>query len=111
MVKVIKVTIVKNSNDDICAFEVKNHGKSIVCASVSMLVINTLNAIEVFTDEPMLYQADEDEMGYISAEFEDIKNGIHNEKVALLLDTMELGLLSTEKNYKKEITIKYKRLK
>lgn len=107
----IKVTIVKNSNDNICAFEIENHADSYVCAGVSMLVINTLNAIEVFTDEPMLVQIDEDNTGYISAEFENIKNGMADDKLALLLNTMELGLVSTKKNYKKEITIKYKRLK
>ena len=38
-----------NKNGDIYGFTIKNHGVSIVCAAVSALSINTVNAFKVFT--------------------------------------------------------------
>ena len=67
-------------------------GKDIVCASISVLVINTLNAIEKFAGE----QADvATEDGVIECHF---PNEI-NDKTKLLMDTMLLGLKDIEKNY------------
>ena len=84
--------------DGICrGFSVEGHamfdekGKDIVCAAVSILTINTVNALEQFTD----------------ADFSlDTENGIAlrfttvpDEKAKLLTDTYLLGLQGIEKEY------------
>lgn len=100
----INVKIYK-SCDRIFAFSVENHGDSIVCAGVSMLVINTINAIEQFCDTNYTVDVDE-KNAIISAEFSDIFKGKPDEKVDVLLNTLELGLLSTESNYTNDIKVK-----
>ena len=89
------------SNDSYKGFTCTGHagfaasGKDIVCASISVLVINTLNAIEQFTDEKMEVITKD---GVIECRF---PNEI-NDKTRLLLDTMVLGLKDIEKNYGKQ---------
>ena len=70
-------------------------GKDIVCASISVLVINTLNAIEKLADEKVDVTAED---GVIECHF---PNAI-NDKTKLLLDTMLMGLKDIEKNYGKQ---------
>ena len=70
-------------------------GKDIVCASISVLVINTLNAIEQFANEQTDVTAED---GVIECRFQ---NDI-NDKTKLLMDTMLLGLKDIEKNYGKQ---------
>ena len=70
-------------------------GKDIVCASISVLVINTLNAIEQFANEKTDVVAKD---GVIECRF---LNEI-NDKTKLLMDTMLLGLKDIEKNYGKQ---------
>ncbi|MDE6181647.1 MAG: ribosomal-processing cysteine protease Prp, partial [Eubacteriales bacterium] len=41
----IKVEFYQKSNK-IVGFEIKNHGKDIVCSAVSILSLNTVNSIE-----------------------------------------------------------------
>lgn len=70
-------------------------GKDIVCASISVLVINTLNAIEKLANEKMEVTAQD---GVIECHFPDSIN----DKTKLLMDTMLLGLKDIEKNYGKQ---------
>ena len=72
--------------------EFAESGKDIVCASISVLVINTLNAIEKFANERVEVTIED---GVITCQF---PNEI-NDKTKLLLDTMLLGLKDIEKNY------------
>ena len=90
----------------ITGFSVKGHagfakaGKDIVCASVSMLVINTINAIEKFTEDKIAYQADE--KGAIGLKIEN-----PGSEADLLLNTLLMGLESVRSEYgKKYIEIK-----
>ncbi len=71
-----------------------DNGTDIVCAAVSMLVINTLNSIEQLTDYPVDAIADA-ENGILEAEFETplSKEG------ELLIQSMILGLTQTQNNY------------
>ena len=52
----IEVTVYKTMRHEYAGFDMSGHagyddiGKDIVCAAVSVLVINTLNSIERFTD-------------------------------------------------------------
>lgn len=71
-------------------------GSDIVCAAVSVLVINTINAIEEFAKESMEIVTGQED-GIIDVIF---VNPV-NEKTKLLMDTMVLGLKSIEKQYGK----------
>ena len=67
-------------------------GKDIVCASVSVLVINTANAIDQLTDAD--FKASQDD-NIITFEFESIPD----EKSRLLMDAMIIGLNEIQKSY------------
>ena len=100
--------LVKKTKDDYRGFTCTGHagyaesGHDIVCAAVSVLVINTINAVEAFAKEPMEVVAGGDG-GVIDVV---VLNPV-NEQTALLMDTMILGLKDIEKQYGK----KYLRLK
>ncbi|MCD8039623.1 MAG: ribosomal-processing cysteine protease Prp [Lachnospiraceae bacterium] len=70
-------------------------GKDIVCASISVLVINTLNAIEKLAAENAEVQMDD---GIIECIF---PNEL-NDKAKLLMDAMVMGLEDIEKGYGKQ---------
>ena len=97
----IAVTVVKNG-DDYRSIESKGHagfssfGKDIVCAAVSVLVINTINSIDHFTDTHI--ELDSEDSGYIKAVFTD---GF-DEKAQVLMDSMVLGLTQIQKQYGKK---------
>ncbi|QUI23430.1 ribosomal-processing cysteine protease Prp [Vallitalea pronyensis] len=81
-------------------FELSGHagyseyGNDVVCAAVSVLVINTINSIENFTDD--LYDCSTDEqIGYISFKLTD--DGGNDSQ--LLLKSMLLGLESMRDEY------------
>ena len=69
-------------------------GEDIVCAAISVLVINTINSMEVLAGEVFSLLTDGDE-GLIDCRFE----GSINDKSKLLIDAMVLGLESIEKQY------------
>ena len=102
-----KVTIYKNEKNECVGFRVSGHagyaeeGEDIVCAAISILVINTMNAIETFTDAIFSQQADETQ-GVI--EFHITKQ---TKETTLLLDTMVLGLqtLESSKEYQDYIDL------
>ena len=70
-------------------------GNDIVCAAVSMLVINTANAIEKLSDCDFVAQTDNDEIRYIF-------NSIPDEKATVLMDALVLGLNEVQKDYGKK---------
>jgi len=72
-------------------------GKDIVCASISILVINTLNALEKFCDTQMDVMENES-TGFIHCVFQ---NPLSKEEV-LLIDTMIMGLEKISENYGKK---------
>ena len=61
----IEVTVYKTMRHEYAGFDMSGHagyddiGKDIVCAAVSVLVINTLNSIERFTDDKTSCVSDE----------------------------------------------------
>ena len=87
----IKITIYQNRTGQYVRLRCVGHagfaraGEDIVCAGVSTLVINTLNAIDKLTEET----------GLIDAVFQ--RPVGHDGK--LLLDTMVLGLQDIQKQY------------
>lgn len=103
----IKVSVEKKDNsykriicDGHAGFD--EYGRDIVCAAVSVLVLNTLNSIDHFTDDKMMVDQKEDG-GYILAAFpEEI-----SDQTKLLLDSMVLGLETIRDEYgKKYLTFK-----
>lgn len=98
-----KVTIQKTTHGDYLGFTCKGHAgyaqaantdRDVVCAAVSVLVINTLNAMEAFTDAE--FQADSDEKkGLIRCRF----TKAPDEKARVLMDAMILGLTDISHEY------------
>lgn len=70
-------------------------GNDIVCAAVSMLVINTANAIEKFSDCDFIAVTNGDEILY---KF----NSEPDDKATILMDTLVLGLNEVQKDYGKK---------
>ncbi|MDE6314707.1 MAG: ribosomal-processing cysteine protease Prp [Lachnospiraceae bacterium] len=100
----IKITIYKNQEDEYVGFQCKGHaaydqsGHDIVCAAVSILVLNTVNSIEQFTYDKFKGEADDNKTGFIEFMF-------HSEpsaEAALLIDSMILGLESIRNVYNKD---------
>ena len=69
-----------------------------MCAAISVLTINTINAIEAFTEEKFSVASDEEE-GYIEYRVSDRPL----KETTLLLNAMILGLEDVAKNYEKYI--------
>ena len=98
-----KITIFRNQKQEYLAFSCVGHaeyadaGEDIVCAGISVLVINTINALGMFTKEQFKTNQDE-ETGLISVSFEQPAG--HDAK--LLLDTMVLGLQGIQNNAHKK---------
>ena len=77
-------------------------GEDIVCSAVSILLINTANAIEQFTDSFMGADSDDGVFSLILKDEPD-------EKAKVLMDTLVLGLKSIEEEYGEEfVKLDYK---
>jgi uncharacterized protein YsxB (DUF464 family) len=90
---------IRREGGEIAAFTVANHGASHVCAAVSMLVINTINAIEALTDADFTCNVDERQ---------EIKFTLHGgvpEGTRILLEAMAIGLRETAKEHPTELRL------
>ena len=104
------VTIYKNVKNECVGFQVFGHagyaeeGEDIVCAAISVLTINTINAIDTFTDVSVSLETDE-EQGLIRYKVLDKPT----KETTLLLETMCLGLSSMveDENYAEYIDLKF----
>ena len=95
-----QITIYRNENHVVERFICTGHGgygeygTDIVCASISVLVINTINSIEAFTSVAYTCEADE-ETGDIDFQFtEEISSD-----ASLLIESMILGLKEIQNDY------------
>ena len=79
-------------------------GRDIVCAAVSVLTINTINAIEQFTEEKPMVRQDKDS---ITCHF-DKAPGRDTE---LLLKTFRLGVESIRSEYGEHVRLEFGRYK
>ena len=93
---------VQKKNGSYVSFCSKGHagfaeeGEDIICAAVSVLVINTANALEKFTqDPPHLEEKD----GYVRFTF---PAGPLSREAMLLMDTLVLGLEDISGTYGKK---------
>ena len=97
----IRVNVYRSSKGEIRGFKCLGHagyadaGEDIVCAAVSILVINTVNSIQTFLPDEYITVNDDEESGLIECYFEDEPS----DRAALLLNSMLLGLKSVEENY------------
>ncbi len=96
----ISVTV-NRTDGEIRGFRIEGHalfddpGKDIICAAVSILTINTINAVETFLPGDACEVAHDKENGRIEFRFK----GRPSEGGKLLLDTYLLGILGIEKQY------------
>ena len=104
------ITIYKSENGTYKRFTCKGHagyaryGKDIVCASVSCLVINTINSMDELVHEKMEITTEEKE-GFIDCRFTDEISS----QSKLLMDSMVLGLQGIVNDYgKKYLELKFK---
>ena len=96
----IQVTMIRNRNGKYIGFDCIGHagyaeaGEDIVCAAVSVLVINTVNSLQVYTQERFSADTDE-EAGRISLRLE--KPAEHDAQ--LLIKSLALGLKGIQDQY------------
>ncbi|MCP1101071.1 uncharacterized protein YsxB (DUF464 family) [Aequitasia blattaphilus] len=106
----LQIQIYKNKRE-FRGFSTKGHagsgeeGYDIVCAAASTLIINTMNAIELFTKDEIGYVDNQDE-GKIEFEFKKTPS----KDATLLMKTLVLGLEEMDKDeeYSKYIELKFK---
>ena len=97
------ITIYQDHEKAPVGFSTKGHagfgdyGNDIVCAAISVLVINTINSIESFTDCAFSAEADEN-----SGNIEFHLKGEAEPDAVLLLRSMILGLQSIQNDYGKK---------
>ncbi len=106
----IKVWFLRNNNNEVYGFELSGHagykkqGEDIVCSAVTILVFNTINSIEAFTQAQMDCSLNDDG-GYIKCILPELKNGEKNSDATLLFNSLVLGLNSLIPDYGKYISI------
>ena len=104
------VTIYRNRNKECTGFTAIGHagyakeGEDLVCAAVSVLVINTCNAIEKLTDTAVSLVTDEAE-GLIDCRLKDAPS----EQTGLLISAMILGIesIADNKEYEESIQLSF----
>jgi uncharacterized protein YsxB (DUF464 family) len=79
-------------------------GEDIVCSSISVLTINTVNSIERLTDAVFKLDSDE-KTGLIDFCVENYESS----EVQLLLSSLHLGLSEIQKSYKKYLKLTNRR--
>ena len=106
----IHITIYRNARKECIGFQTEGHaeysemGQDIVCAAASVLVVNTINAIELYAEDEFSIMSD-DETGFISFHLQNEPS----KDAQLLLKTMILGLeeMASDENYAEYIQLKF----
>ena len=80
-----------------------DYGSDIVCASVSVLVINAVNSVEAFTDDRLQVESDA-ERGYIDIRLPEVHSGESD----LLFKSAMLGLKAIGDQYPDYVRIEMK---
>ncbi|MFV0504596.1 MAG: ribosomal-processing cysteine protease Prp [Lachnospirales bacterium] len=100
----VKAKIFRNKNKCIYGFQIINHCDTSICAAISLLSLNIVNAIETFTEDKFSLEYDENG-GFLKIEVENLKQGIDAEKSELLLNTLVLALKELSNTYEKELLL------
>ncbi len=107
----IKATVYRTKEQLIYGFQLSGHagyaeeGADIVCSAVTILVFNTINAIERLTKAGFSCEADEKKGGFIKVMLPDEKKGASNHDAQLLLQAMVFGLKDMETEYSSYIIL------
>lgn len=108
------IVILKNSNNQYRGFYCMGHaeyakknrsatGYDILCASISVLIIGTINSLEELAGEKLSVTTNEKD-GFIKCDFDEILQ----EKSSFLLDSMVFSLEHLSKEYgKKYLQVKF----
>ena len=107
----IHVTIYQNNRGECVGFLSEGHagyseeGSDVVCAAASVLIINTMNAIELYAKDPCSLVTNE-ETGRIAYH---VISGHPSDDASLLLRTMILGLeeMADDENYAEYIDLTF----
>lgn len=106
----IRVTAYKDkTNGSYKGFKVLGHsdyseeGSDIICAGVSAVVINTVNSLEVLSQDPFTQETDK-EQGLIDIKF---KSEL-SEGGKLLMDSMMMGLESIAEGSQENVKVSYR---
>ena len=97
----VQITFYKNRQDEYCGFLMVGHadyaeaGQDVVCAGVSALAINTVNSIELLTED--LFTLDTEESGG-RIEFH-FKNAAPSHDAALLMQSLYIGCQGISDSY------------
>ena len=104
------ITIFRDKNQNVLGFECIGHagfagfGQDVVCAGISILVQNTINSIQTYTEEGFSCEADE-KSGDIRFHF----SVVPEHDAALLINSMILGLQGIQSSYgKKFLRLQFK---
>lgn len=104
------VTIYENDKKECTGFRTEGHagfaeeGKDIVCAAASVLIINTVNAIELYTEDAASVMSEPEDGVIICHLTEPV-----SKEGTLLLKAMILGLseMAHDKNYAQYIDLSF----
>ena len=107
----IQISIYCNEKEECVGFQAEGHagfseaGQDVVCAAASVLMINTINAIEAFAGDQVSVTSDESS-GFIDCQL----TGKPSKEAALLLKAMVLGLedMAGDENYAQYINVTLK---
>ncbi|MBR4530649.1 MAG: ribosomal-processing cysteine protease Prp [Lachnospiraceae bacterium] len=105
-----RVTLFKDKEGNNRGFDVRGHagflfrGLDIVCSAISILSINTINAVEAFTEEKPRVSVKRG-----AAQIRYRIDSIPGEQAKLLLDTYELGIRSIEQEYSRHVQVQVRR--
>lgn len=105
----IKSTFYSDEAGEVVEFKLYGHagfaqsGFDIVCAAVSILVINTVNSIETLVGANFSFQENEDE-GFMHFTLVDKDN----KQAKLLLESLRLGITSIEKEFSNYLKVTFK---
>lgn len=107
----IKVVLFRNGHNDVCGVRLKGHagsgteGNDIVCSAVSILVFNTVNCVELYTDSVFKTDIDNKKGGYLKFTIFPDEKGEYDHDALLLLKAMAKGLTDIENEYSCYISI------
>ena len=99
----ISVELFETSGGDVFGFQIEDHGEDFVCSAVSMLVFNTINAIEAFTNEEFFCDYPQDGDGFMKYSVPSIERGCAGAEARVLMAALALGLRSLVEEYPEQI--------
>lgn len=105
----INITFYVRPDNSVTGFDSKGHagyedsGKDIICAAVSVLVINMINSVDEFTDDHYSFDVD-DKNATIKFRFCD---DCISDKSTVLSDSLRLGLKQIAADHPEYVSIRF----